>query len=620
MTASTALQPADIAALLRSDPILGHLPGLRLAGLLAHVEPVHLSKGDRVATSNAKEKNLIRILRGRVAIEDGPRRCTKSDGYLGEEALFGGSAEGVHAVACEDVTVLVVPLAPLRALVEADADLRARFFASYAHRFAPSVPPAPAAPSRAQDAPGRVSDVLGWLAAIAAPMAIYALGPTLNLSPAAIDFLAIIAATVAMWLFALVPEYVPPLFASLAVILLDVARPEQTLSGFGSESFFMCLSVFGLGALLISSGLTYRFALWVLARVPPNQAGYNASLFGLGAILLPIIPSVVGRVTIVSPFLIELIQISDAGAKDLYANRLIYSLLGGAALLVPMVLTASVPNLVVYGLLDPQSQFAFDWIAWLWAASAYGLTMVLAFILVSAVFFRGARSFSLPRAIIHEQSRLLGPISVHEWLAAISIGAMTIGILTEALHRVDFPWVALAIFVTLMLFGSLKRDALRAQIDWPVLVYIGAIIGWVPIAKSTGLDDFVVFHLSGLGAFMQTQLPLFVLMVSLAILLVRLALPTGVTVVLFVTALFPVALSQGVSLWVIGFIILAIADTFIFPYQSSYFLKLRNDLEAQGLAQVCDTKRLILANITLIAARVGALYVCLLFWTGLDLI
>ncbi|WP_116597741.1 SLC13 family permease [Primorskyibacter marinus] len=606
---------------LLSDPILGQLSAIQLSKLLPHIETRVISAGAYLYQTGDAARTVYMIQRGTIRLECASGRfVTRSEGYAGEEALLGIDTHTDAAIAVEDSDVLAIPAVALADIAAISRSLRELFFKSYASRYDDPGNAATSQIPTTLTGDATLLAIAGWLQAIVWPVAVYFIGPAIGLSDAATDFLAIISVTVCMWLFGLVPEYVPPLFAALAVILLDVAPPEQALSGFRSESFFICLSIFGIGALMVASGVTYRFSLWVLSRVPSTPLGYSLSLFGLGSLLSPIIPSVVGRMTIISPFLVDLVEISKAGRKDVFANRLIFSLTAGVSIFVPLFLTASVPNLVIYGLLDPQTQFAFDWLSWFNAASVFGLLVLVSYFAVSVVLFRGARQFSIPRQTILEQRRILGPIARLEWIAILAVSAMTLGILTEALHGIDVPWVALAIFVTLMLFGSLQREALRNQIDWPVLVYIGAIVGWVPIAASIGLDTFIVSHLGWLGAYMRSDFPLFILMLSAMILLVRLALPTGVTVVLFATALFPLAIAQGTSLWLIGFVILAVADTFIFPYQSSYFLKLRNDLAARGMAEVCDEQRIITANIVMLALRIGAIYGSLIYWQKLDLI
>ena len=611
-----------MAEILRGDPILGRLSGVQLSALMPHISRREIAAGASLFARGEAATTLYVILRGAVRLEDrAGRGALKDRGFAGEEALLGLATHADSAVATEPTEVLAIPARPMAEIAHASQELREGFFRSYVDRHdAPDTTPvviaATAPPMRAEGLGG----VLGWILTIVLPFAILQGGAALGLGEGATDFLAIIAATVCMWLFGLMPEYVPPLFAALAVILLDVAPPAVALSGFHSESFFMCLSVFGLGALMVTSGLTYRFSLWVLAHLPASSLGYNLSLFGTGALLSPVIPSVLGRVVIVSPLLIDLIKVSSAGAHDRFANRLIYSLLCGASLLVPLFLTASVPNLVIYGLFDAQTQFAFDWVSWLLAASFFGLLVVLGFVAVSAIFFGRARRFAIPADTIAAQRSVLGPMSVPEWAALLGVLSMMAGILTEDLHQVPVPWIALSILVALLLFGTLQRDILRANVDWTILIYIGTIVSWVPVAALTGLDAAIVRHLGWLGASMDADFPLFVAMVAGLILLIRLALPTGVTVVLFATALFPLADAAGVSLWVVGFIIVAVADTFVFPYQSSYFLKLRSDLTAEGLAHVLDDRRIVAANIALIAIRVAALYGCLLFWTSLDLI
>lgn len=599
---------------------------MQLSGLMPHVEGRVIAAGDYLFRAGDRAVTVFLIREGTVRLEDGRGQSAgqsagQSGGYAGEEAILGSATHATSAIAETETSVLAIPATYLAELAGRRRDIREAFFRSYAGRQGDQPPTAPPPtadrPLPVAEGPGLL---LGWGLTIALPFAVYQLAPQLPLHPAAIDFLAIVLVAVVMWLFALVPEYVPPLFAALAMILLDVAPPAEVLSGFRSDSFFMTLSIFGIGALMVSSGLTYRFSLWILSKVPATSFGYNLSLFGIGTALSPIIPSVVGRVSIVTPLMIELIEISKPGEKDRYANRLIFSLLSGASIFVPLFLTAAVPNLVVYGLFDAQTQFAFGWLAWLYAASVFGLFVLASFWLVSALFFRGARSFSLPRATIQEQRRLLGPVSMLEWAAMLAVLAMIGGILTGPSHRIDVAWIALAVFVTLLLFGTLSREAIRVQIDWPILIYLGTIIGWVPVAASTGLDQVIVTRLTWLGESMTTDFPRFILLVSGMILMVRLALPTGVTVILFTTALFPLAAAQGISLWLIGFIILAVADTYIFPYQSSYYLKLRSDLAARNLAAICDERRIIAANIAMIALRIGAIYGSIAFWQHLDLL
>ena len=66
------------------------------------------------------------------------------------------------------------------------------------------------------------------------------------------DFLGVFLAAVGMWIFRLYAEFIPSIFAILVVLILGLAPPSVALSGFTSSSFFMAMSVFGLGIVLVA--------------------------------------------------------------------------------------------------------------------------------------------------------------------------------------------------------------------------------------------------------------------------------------------------------------------------------------------------------------------------------
>jgi DASS family divalent anion:Na+ symporter len=120
-----------------------------------------------------------------------------------------------------------------------------------------------------------------------------------------------VCVTVVMWIFSLLPEFVPALFVVLISILLGVVPPEVALSGFGSKSFFMALRILGLSVVITVSGLSYR-ALLVLLRIgPANKVWYNICLFATGVALTPVVPTANGRISIVTPFLVDLLGAFD---------------------------------------------------------------------------------------------------------------------------------------------------------------------------------------------------------------------------------------------------------------------------------------------------------------------
>lgn len=122
---------------------------------------------------------------------------------------------------------------------------------------------------------------IGWLLTIIIPAAIY-FSFTHGGNPENVNismYTAIISVPLVMWMFSLTAAFVAPLFAILLLLLFDLAPSSIVLSGFSSNSFLLTFSVLGLGAVILSTGLTYRYSLWVIKLLPANTFWYQFALF-----------------------------------------------------------------------------------------------------------------------------------------------------------------------------------------------------------------------------------------------------------------------------------------------------------------------------------------------------
>jgi DASS family divalent anion:Na+ symporter len=106
-------------------------------------------------------------------------------------------------------------------------------------------------------------------------------------------------------------------------------------------------------------------------------------------------------------------------------------------------------------------------------------------------------------------------------------------------------------------------------------------------------------------------------MLTAAIFIVRLALPINAVVVIFAALLIPTAVNIGVNPWLIGFIILLMSESFIWPYQASYFVMFISIAGPKGQA---DDKRLIWMNFAIILIKLAAIYASIPYWQYLGLL
>lgn len=617
----TQQKEPPIQNVLFADPILGHVSKHNLAQMLIHVHRRSVKAGEILCHEGEKADTLYLLEEGGAVLSVAQQKVNANkQGYVGEETVLGVSEYRYTAMALQDGSIIALPTEHVGQLIVEDDSLRARFLNS----FTGAKEGAGTAVDSKQEkttASFPFRESFGWIATMVCALLAYYYGTRYGMQNDTATLLGIITSAVCMWIFQLVPEFVPPLYSVLMMILLDVVPVETALTGFTSGAFFMTMGVLGIGGLLHASGVTYRIMLYLLRILPPTRFWYGFCLFFIGLVMTPIVPSPIGRMAIMLPFLIDLMKITGAKKNDTTAAFFAISALGGVILTGAIYLTGKPINMIVYAMFDYQTQFAFQPVNWFIAASIPFLVLLSLFLIFIAMFPGKNERFSISRDVITAQLQSLGPLSRSEWSALTAVLVLGIGIITPVYHKIEIPWLILTIMVVLLLVGSVSAKDLREKIDWSTMMFIGSIVAWIPVMRATMLDQYLIDSLSWLGVYMDEQFLLFVGLLAVAIVVTRFALPLGVTAVLFATAILPLAAQLGMSLWPVGFIILLMSEAYIFPYQNPFTLQMNNELESRSLGLSSGGKRRIVRfNMLMVAVRIAAIYASIPFWRFLKIV
>lgn len=474
------------------------------------------------------------------------------------------------------------------------------------------MPPAESPPSYVSEKP------LAWLFAAMAPVAAFAWALWAGGDRDLAIFAGITALVIVLWMFSLVADFIPALLALLLILLFGLAPGETALSGFSSTGFLLALSIMGLGAVIASSGLAYRYTLTLLAKLPTTTFAHQLAIFFTALVLNPVVPTIAGRAVIVCPAMNEISKLWDPETRKHSPNLLYTSGIDGIALFSPIFLTAAPANFLVFGLLPPQEQQAFEFLFWAYAASLSGLVLlVLYFLLSRLVMWREHRRVTLSREEILKDLERLGPLSWPERASLIGIGALALGILTASLHKVPVPYLTFAVLCSLLFMGALTRDDFVKRVDWAFLSLLAGLVGVLATMKHLGVDQILVEQLAWLGEIMRNDFELFVLILSATVLGVRLLIPLNSAILIVSVALIPVAEGAGVSPWVVGFMVLLLAETAFFGYQSPYILLFRSQVRE------CihhNENRVRLFHALLIPAKLAAIYASIPFWTSIGVL
>lgn len=458
---------------------------------------------------------------------------------------------------------------------------------------------------------------LGWLAVISAPILIFWLMDQHGADQQVTIFTVIAITTLLMWVFSLVSDFIPALLALLSLLLFGLAPESVILSGFSSSAFLLAFSMMGLGAAIVESGLARRYTLILLKHLPTNTFTHQLAIFFTGSLFTPVVPSIIGRGVIVGPVVKQVVEGWDDETRQ-RSSTMIYSTgLDSIHYLAPIFLTAAPANLMIYALLPAQEQQAYHFLFWAFAASVTGIALLIFYFACSALFFRSAyRHIDIVHANIDQALRELGPITANERIALFGIMLLTVGIATISIHKIEVHYLALMVLSFLLYLGALERKDFIAKIDWAFLMLLAGMIGVLATMKHLQIDDFLAQQLGWLSLYMRQDFLSFVLALTATTVLIRLFIPLNQAILILAAALLPIASHSGIAPWVVGFIILVIAETSFFAYQAPYIFLFRTITQSVQR----DEWRVSLFHALLLLFKVVAIIISIPFWREIGVI
>ena len=499
--------------------------------------------------------------------------------------------------------LLQLPAASLREALQHDAALGAGLAAWGAAQD----PAAPPLPTGAAAGPGPYA----WLGVLALPLALGAGLPLLGLSGAAANYLASVSIGLWVWLRHLAPPFVGALLILAALVLSNTVPGAVAFAGFADAGVLLLISILALGYVTQTSGLVQRMMQTLLRRIPATAKGYHAGLLGLGFLLTLILPGSAARLQLISSIAAKLGE-RVAGAGRPFAH-LALAAFSGVTAVSTVFLTSNPINFLVLGLLPEQWRLHFGWTTWLVAALGFLLPFTL---LYGALFWHlTRRAGSAPLA--DAPTAASGAWHADEIVAALAIALFALGAAGAGWHHIAVPIAGLAVYLWLTAYGFLKEDGAQPQINWPMVLYLSAMIGLVRGFNALGLEHELSRALEWLPALARWNAPLFLVALIGITVLLRLILPALVCVSVLCVMLIPLMSATSVNPWLIAFIVSTTAEGWFLPYQSSDYQLFRASI---GSALNRDEERFIRLNAVVQGLKLLALALAIPYWQWLGIL
>lgn len=601
---------------LSSAPIFSECSNTDLARIVHHAKILEFETGKTIYEANTKTHKIYIVIEGSVDLLSNEKVIdTVRSGVIGEESLL-GEVYLTQAVANGNTKVLSIPASNAEIILE-NVKVHDKILFSLLNHLSPIKTKLKKKLKSKKSEESSTIKNIGWILTIICPIIFYLFAAPYFQKWNVFIFITVSIATILMWVFRLMHEFIPSIFAVLVFLVLDIAPPSVALYGFTDGSFYTALSIFGLSAILVSSGLVTRLVILMLKVVPISERWHSYSLFFFGLLLTPLLPSANGRVALLAPFLKDLNETLEVKPQSTSATRLSVAAFSGFTAISTIFLSSKSIHFVVIGLLPEQVRNRFTWVYWFYASLAAGVLLIIAFSILLEVMFHKTSPANLDKKQIRIQYEMLGPLSLHEWAALGGIVFFLLGIVTSSLHKIQLPWIGLMVLYAILSLEFLSKKDFQTNIDWTFLMYLGTLVGIVKTMSYIGLDQIIGNQILWLGEYMKTDFPIFVLLLSIIIFVLRLFVPNNSAVAILASVLFPVAEVSGLNIWVVAFIILMMSDGWIFPYQCSYYIQFD---ELLGEDKIYNIKQFLIYNLVTNAFRLAAIYISIPYWRYIGLL
>lgn len=272
-------------------------------------------------------------------------------------------------------------------------------------------------------------------------------------------------------------------------------------------------------------------------------------------------------------------------------------------------------NFFVIDLLPPPDRVRFDWLIWFASAAVAGAVVLVGATAVLLGVFRAEGTSKATPEVLRRQERVLGPLSRREGVTIAALTVLLGGLLLQPLVRIETAWLAIGALAVAMVGGGLDRESFRGSIDWGFLVLFGVLLGTGGVLRSVGVDRWIADGLVALTSAVSDQGVLVVLL-GVIVVACRLVLPRQPATLLLSLALVPAASRLGLAPWIVGFVVLLAANTWLHPSQHDWY---RITRDATG-GEMFINRHGIIMGIAVTVVMLAAIAASVPYWRAIGLL
>lgn len=337
-----------------------------------------------------------------------------------------------------------------------------------------------------------------WMITLGVPI-LTALYP-LAVKPQVQMFLAITLWAVFMWMFELSSEAIVGIMLPVLYILFQVGPPDKVFAGWSSSIPWVTLGGLVVGMVMVKTGLAKRIAYRLLVLTGTNVVGIVIGLSIASLIITPLVPSVMGKVALIVPLVIGILQALEikpgSKAAAVILLGVFYALFDSSLLF----LTGGADSLMVAALMSKSAGVHISWGQWVYDMMIpFFIWLVLS---LGLLFLIGPEKVQVNKSILQDKYNEMGIMSTDEKKTALVVSILLIIFATDKIHKINPEWVILMVASLMFMppLNLLKKEDL-GKINFPIVFYMVGALAIGSLSSVTGttkvLTDYVQPLLEG---------------------------------------------------------------------------------------------------------------------------
>lgn len=376
---------------------------------------------------------------------------------------------------------------------------------------------------------------------------------------------------ITLWFTKLLPPAITSMLLICLYPLFGVLSFEVSASSLGEDVIWMIIVMLIMGVAVEETGLDKRIAYFILSFTKSKPKYINLSLIIICFILTFFIPNAIGRVVVLIPIVLGIINTLSLQKGNDLAKSTMISITYTPIICAVSIMTGATGTIYASSLFNSMLDYQWEYMYWIVVMLPPTLITLFIFWIILNLRFplEDFEDEKLSDFIKKEQERI-GPIKNKEVKLLILYFFLITLWVSQGFHGISIPMsaVMVSIFLFVPFIDLLKWNKVIKQVDWGVPLLFAAGFTIALAFENSGIVEWA----SNLAFNHLSDLPLFILVISLLFLftLIRVGF-TNMTAM--IASMMPIALTFALgteynSLWIGMICLSACSIGYLFPSQS----------------------------------------------------